>query len=121
MNKHADQPLSTHSAERVLYQVQIRLREGKRLGFTMNDRAVGYEWQELILPPRGYCLSEHWDTAAEIDDNLLPYPLAMKEAWDVLATEHAHAFEVRLVPHVVKTSYAAYALDALPELEREPK
>lgn len=119
MNTSDQKPLSTHSAERTLYQVQVRQRENTKPTF-LNQKLIGHEWESAPLPERRYKLTEHMDTAAELDEGLFPYALAMMEAWGILSVEHAHVFEVRLVPHVVKTSYASFPQEPLPELDRKP-
>lgn len=120
MNTSDQKPLSTHTSERTLYQVQVRRRKHAKPTIVLNEKPIGTEWEPLPLLPKRYVLTEHVDTAAELDDGLFPYPLAMAEAWGVLSVEHAYCFEVRLVPHIVKTSYASYPQKPLPELNREP-
>lgn len=116
---NTEKPLSTHAAERTLYQVQIRRHKHIRPTF-LNGKLIGEEWERVPLPDRDYRITSHLDTAAELDDGLFPYALAMAEAWLALSYEHAYAFEVRLVPHLVKTSYAAFPQEPLPELDRKP-
>jgi hypothetical protein len=119
MNTPEAKPLNTHSAERTLYQVQVRQITSRKI--LINEKLIGKEWEIYPLPPnRGFYFNEFTDTAAEIWDNLFPFALAMKHAWEVLALEHGHTFDVRLVPHVVKTSYASYPQEPLLELDRNP-
>lgn len=119
MNTSDEKPLSTHTAERTLYQVQVRRREKTRPTY-LNGKLIGHDWEQMPLPDRNYLITDHFDTAAELDDGLFPYALAMAEAWMVLSIEHAHVFEVRLVPHLVKTSYATFPQEPLPEVNRNP-
>lgn len=111
-----EKPTSTFSAERTLYQVQVRRRKGSPRNIALNEVFIGEDWEPIQLPDRAYTLTEHVETCAELDDGLFPYPMAMMEAWRILSTRHAHAFEVRLVPHKVKTSYATYPQEPLPAL-----
>lgn len=115
-----EKPLSTHSAERTLYQVQVRRRLNARPSITLNGKFIDTEWEPMPLLSKAYQLTDHVDTCAELDDGLFPYPLAMHEAWGILSVEHAHAFEVRLVPHLVKTSYATFPQEPMLELDRHP-
>ncbi len=119
MNTADQKPRSTHTAERTLYQVQVRRREGTQ-AICLTGKLIGHEWEPAPLPERYYLLTDHIDTAAELDEELFPYAMAMHEAWGILSVSHAYAFEVRLVPHVVKTSYASFAQEPLPELDRQP-
>lgn len=120
MKTPEDKPLSTHTAERTLYQVQVRQLTSRKI--LINEKLIGKEWEHYPLPPgRRFILNEHTDTAAEMYDNLFPFALAMKFAWEVLALEHGYTFDVRLVPYVVKTSYASYPQEPLLELDRNPK
>jgi len=120
MNTSDEKPLSSYSSERTLYQVQVRRREGTSPTILLNDRFIGEKWERLILPERAYLLTNHFDTAAELGDGLFPYAMAMAEAWGVFSVRHAHIFEVRLVPHLVKSTYASFAQEPLPELDRNP-
>ncbi len=119
MKTENEKPIVTHNSTRILYQVQVRRRANTNPDILLNNKGVDTEWRRANLPPRGYIFTDYRDTAAELSDGLFPYALAMKEAWGIMAAEHARAFEVRLVPHKVETSYATYAQEPLPELEWE--
>jgi hypothetical protein len=120
MNTTDQKLLSSHTTERTLFQVQVRRRKGTSPSIALNEKLIGEEWEPVPLPPRAYYFTDHFDTAAELHDGLFPYALAMREAWDVLSVEHARVFEVRLVPHLVKSSYASFPQEPMPELERNP-
>lgn len=120
MNTQTEKPLSTHIAERTLYKVEVRQHYVGPRQFTLNGKSIGNEWEAYHPAPRHYNLNEHVDTVAELDDGLFPFVMAMAEAYWVLGVEHARAFEVRLVPHVVKTSYASYPQEPMEKLDRNP-
>lgn len=111
-------PLSSHVSERTLYQVQVCRRKSASSNILLNEKFIGTEWERLHLNGMRFRCSDHEDTQAELDDGLFPYALAMSLAWEVASVEHAFAFKVRLVPYLVKTSYASYPQEPMEPLER---
>lgn len=120
MNNTDNKPTETHHAERTLYKVQVRRKRSASPSILLNGQLIGIEWVDAPLAEATYRFTEHTDTAAEIFNELFPYALAMNHAWSILSVAHAYAFEVRLVPHRVETSYSQLPLEPLPELDRNP-
>jgi hypothetical protein len=108
--------LCSHSATRFLYQVEVKSIGG----ILLEGVQIGREWEPAPRRNETFRMNCHNDCAADIDNGLFPYALAMSRAWGILACEHAYAFQVRIVPHEVKTEYAANRLAPLAPLEAQP-
>jgi hypothetical protein len=74
--------LCSHSATRFLYQVEVKSIGG----ILLEGVQIGREWEPAPRRNETFRMNCHNDCAADIDNGLFPYALAMSRAWGMQPT-----------------------------------